>query len=180
MKSRKEIEQLSTVMNSKKAPNTSYVYFLIDKGDIVYVGITKDVGGRLMSHLSSVKVFDAYYFEPVSTEDAYKAESDYINKFKPKYNKRPGYKTGTIGFKTKRMLQWIDEPVIDYIVEKYQDVLSPYFPNPKSCFYSTEDIENVLSKEVDLGVIKVIELPGRFPWEETFYQHVFAKEEQHG
>lgn len=63
----------------------SFVYFLIDGSEIVYVGKTTMGIARLLSHCG-VKEFDSYSTISCKPEHLDKMESHYIYKFAPKYN----------------------------------------------------------------------------------------------
>lgn len=64
------------------------VYFLIDGDEVVYVGITSDIHNRIIQHIQeNKKVFDKYTFIECGDE-RWSAESNYVVKFKPKYNKK--------------------------------------------------------------------------------------------
>ena len=66
------------------------VYFLICKGNIVYVGSSKDVMTRITNHrknmFSTGKFFDSYYIMRSNHKDIRQLEPKYIKMFKPKYN----------------------------------------------------------------------------------------------
>lgn len=61
------------------------VYFLINDGEIVYVGQSKLGLSRVYQHRD--KVFDGVYYIPVKADMLDTVENYYILKFKPKYNK---------------------------------------------------------------------------------------------
>lgn len=64
-----------------------FVYFLLDKNEIVYVGKTVNFNQRLKHHMQSKK-FDSYFLlKCESQSEIDKLEFDYIVKFEPKYNK---------------------------------------------------------------------------------------------
>lgn len=64
---------------------TPGVYFLISKGDVVYVGQSKNVHVRINRHVVD-KVFDVALYLPVAAPDLDRVEAHWINKLKPKYN----------------------------------------------------------------------------------------------
>lgn len=65
-----------------------YVYFLIDKDKVVYVGQTKCTWPqRIDNHLrEGQKVFDDVWYVGVPIKELDNVEKKYIKKFKPKYN----------------------------------------------------------------------------------------------
>ena len=71
----------------------SIVYCLIDKDEIVYVGVSKNLQTRIQNHIKdSSKEFDSWNIlkriPPHFTHsDVSEYESNYIKMFKPKYNK---------------------------------------------------------------------------------------------
>jgi hypothetical protein len=107
------------------------IYFLISKGEIVYVG-KSGYGGfdRIGQHLKySDKVFDSYFIESCKEEEILNAETEYIVKFNPKYNKsiptNKKYATASaiismFNFWTKEKLyRFIGENEIKLYGEKY-------------------------------------------------------------
>jgi excisionase family DNA binding protein len=63
----------------------SCIYFLINQGEIVYVGQTVKSFRRISDHVD--KEFDAFHIIPTSQDDLNRLEKLYIARFKPKYNK---------------------------------------------------------------------------------------------
>ena len=61
------------------------IYFLIDRGEIVYIGATTRWPGRLSGHIN--KNFNAVRFIPCRQSKLHKYELRWIFKFKPKLNK---------------------------------------------------------------------------------------------
>lgn len=70
------------------APKSCGIYFLIRKGEIVYVGKTTDVFQRLSKHRRDGKLFDAYNFMPCREGQLDELESRYIAAFLPLGNCR--------------------------------------------------------------------------------------------
>lgn len=72
----------------KGIPSTGrFIYFLIDKSEIVYVGQSKNYTLRIANHLKD-KVFDSYDLLPLSDDDDMDLiEFAYIAKLQPLYNK---------------------------------------------------------------------------------------------
>jgi len=68
--------------------NKFYIYFLLDKNTVVYVGQTKDIISRIQSHMYSDKVFDDIFcVDAFSDLDRrLNQEAWFIQKLKPKYN----------------------------------------------------------------------------------------------
>ena len=96
MERRKDIinmSDLSFILENKKSINSVYpirgIYFLIDKEEIVYIGKSKDIHFRISTHLENPdKIFTHYYIikTNLKTNRSLWLESEYIMKFKPKYN----------------------------------------------------------------------------------------------
>jgi len=69
-----------------------YIYALIHKNEIVYVGQSTSLLNRIANHCNSKKVFDSWSVIEslgsfVSTEKFTDIERSYVSKLKPKYNK---------------------------------------------------------------------------------------------
>tara|TARA_R110000796_G_scaffold61844_1_gene142954 strand:- start:36 stop:341 length:306 start_codon:yes stop_codon:yes gene_type:complete len=69
-----------------------YIYALIHKEEIVYVGQSSSLLVRIANHYNSKKVFDSWAIVEslgsfVSSEEFTDIERSYISKLKPKYNK---------------------------------------------------------------------------------------------
>ena len=64
------------------------VYFLLYEGEVVYVGSSENVHLRLKSHLNSEKLYDSYAIIDCCPDHVLAVEYFYIQKFKPKYNKK--------------------------------------------------------------------------------------------
>jgi hypothetical protein len=63
------------------------IYFLLNKGEVVYVGKTINVGNRIASHLSEgSKLFEDIYFIDVLEKQLDELEQQFIGFYKPKYN----------------------------------------------------------------------------------------------
>jgi len=63
-----------------------YMYYLILNDEIVYVGTTDNLIGRLKAHNVSGKVFDSYSFIEIDASERYAHESVEIVKYAPRYN----------------------------------------------------------------------------------------------
>lgn len=62
------------------------IYFLFDKGKVVYVGKTEYGLKRILCHVSD-KIFDSVKIKVFSKEILDEKETYYIAKYSPKYNK---------------------------------------------------------------------------------------------
>jgi len=81
------------ILKNKKSINPFIpipgVYFLINKNKIVYIGRSHNILSRLFIHLKNPnKIFTHYHIikNNFKTENSLWLESEYIMKFKPKYN----------------------------------------------------------------------------------------------
>lgn len=82
-------EEKDQCIDVTKFPRT-FIYFLVYKGKVVYVGKTKMGMHRVYQH--NDKKFDSIFIFPCSLEELDKIEGEYILKYKPKYNKVPNLK----------------------------------------------------------------------------------------
>lgn len=65
----------------------SYVYFLVDKGDVVYVGQTKQPRSRVNAHKKNPdKIFDDVRYIEIHENELDRIENLFIQAIKPKYN----------------------------------------------------------------------------------------------
>jgi hypothetical protein len=62
-----------------------HIYFLVDNGEVVYVGQTVAGISRPLQHTD--KVYDTFYMKKCAVKDLDKKEREMILKYKPKYNK---------------------------------------------------------------------------------------------
>lgn len=62
------------------------IYFLIQDGEVVYVGQSIDVLNRVAEHAAGPKQFDRYYYIEVEPQHLNTVEADYIVTLGPKYN----------------------------------------------------------------------------------------------
>ncbi len=71
-----------------KKPIVMGVYFLINKGNIVYVGSCDNIHKRITVHYANKKAeFTDWFFEEcLSRKEMKNIEIEYIKKFTPKYN----------------------------------------------------------------------------------------------
>lgn len=70
------------------------VYFLFQGDEIVYVGKSTDIVGRIKNHIQSKdKLFDGWDLRVFPVEKIGQAEAKYIRRLKPKYNRQgnPSY-----------------------------------------------------------------------------------------
>jgi hypothetical protein len=65
------------------------VYFLLDKGQVVYVGQTVSLASRILAHRKDKKQFDRVCFIVVPVNELISRESEYIKRFNPPYNRTP-------------------------------------------------------------------------------------------
>lgn len=64
------------------------VYFLLNKNTIVYIGSTENIYARIYAHVIRKKiVFDNVYFKPYEGKSLLLVEKEYIEYYKPEYNK---------------------------------------------------------------------------------------------
>lgn len=89
--SKKQVLSLSTPLSEiKYMGRLSGIYFLINEGSIIYIGISEDISRRVRSHsYDRLKTFNCFSFLENST---YKGLRDleylYIRVFQPKHNKQ--------------------------------------------------------------------------------------------
>lgn len=74
-------------------PIVAGVYFLIDQGEVVYVGQSRNIYGRVADHLfdmdadgQKTKVFDSFRYIAVGASIRDEIEQRCIAHFKPKFN----------------------------------------------------------------------------------------------
>ena len=73
-------------VHNENGEKTKKLYFLLDKGDVVYIGMTTQIYTRALNHRKD-KVFDEIQFlEFPQRHDTHKLEKSLIFYFKPKYN----------------------------------------------------------------------------------------------
>ena len=75
---------------SRKMPYEllSGIYFLVNSSEVVYIGASVNVHGRLAQHRNEGnKPFDSYFFVPCAPEELYWLELHYIRKFCPRLNR---------------------------------------------------------------------------------------------
>lgn len=66
------------------------IYFLLLRGEIVYVGQTKDFLARIYRHKRERKEFDGFAFMQCGADQLDELEADYIDAFLPPYNRSTG------------------------------------------------------------------------------------------
>ena len=77
----------NTIDITKKLKSTCGVYFLKFEGQIVYVGQSRSVYGRVSTHKAErTKKFDQITFMPCDPKELNEFEGFFINLLKPKYN----------------------------------------------------------------------------------------------
>ncbi len=67
-------------------PGDRYIYSLISKGDVVYIGQSKDLKTRVYSHLIDGKVFDQIEYYECTESEANELEANAIVRESPKLN----------------------------------------------------------------------------------------------
>lgn len=106
MLSKNQIVQLSGPTTKKIIQG---VYFLVYKGDIVYVGSAFDVYSRLKIHKQGRFIFNKwFYIEFNDKEKRLETEYKYIRKFKPLYNFKhnPDFENGKKEILRTFLKQW--------------------------------------------------------------------------
>lgn len=63
------------------------IYFLISGGEIVYIGKSKNVSGRLRDHIKNGRGFDRFTVHHCTEEELDGLEKKYISAFNPAQNK---------------------------------------------------------------------------------------------
>ena len=92
-----EISAIPTLCELQLSGESPGVYFLCDKGAVVYVGQSICVIGRVGTHVhQGIKKFDKAYFLPCPKEELDSIEIHFIRELNPKYN------GGFMGANTKR------------------------------------------------------------------------------
>jgi hypothetical protein len=71
------------------------VYFLMHRGEVVYVGQSIDILGRISKHRREGKVFDAFNFIPCERSRALALEAQYITALLPALNSSFGVREVT-------------------------------------------------------------------------------------
>lgn len=91
MSKKKSIKEIKELHRFELRNNIGGVYFLFDEDDVVYVGQSKNVHGRVRNHHD--KHFDSYSFiQEERITKRLELEAYYIDKFDPEYNfDKPDY-----------------------------------------------------------------------------------------
>ena len=84
-------EQLLRLLATRIRKNTIVkiggIYFLFDKGEVVYIGKSTDVFGRVHRHaIDGHKSFDAWAYLELGLDTIDKMERQYVQLLRPKYN----------------------------------------------------------------------------------------------
>lgn len=102
------IDESFIVSKSKpvRKPKTTGLYFLIKSKKIVYVGKGNDIRNRIEAHIGNKKLlFDRYFILTSGSpkQELLKMETEYIEKYRPIYNKlsNPDFHSG-------RKKEWFD------------------------------------------------------------------------
>lgn len=87
-RSRCGVEQIEGILTIDLSllPCLSAVYFLVDRGEVVYVGQSVNFLRRVLKHMEK-KVFDRAFYVPTPMADLVATEKKYIRRFRPKYNR---------------------------------------------------------------------------------------------
>lgn len=80
------IEHKEAIENSVQAPTYNGIYFLIERGYVIYIGKSSNILVRLGQHAQRIK-FDAYACFSIEKEFTGQVERWLIDKFKPELNK---------------------------------------------------------------------------------------------
>lgn len=78
------LEEDAIVGRARPYPRETGVYFLIDRFEIVYVGMSFDILSRIPAHAD--KAFDRVFWITCPHQYVGSVEKHYIEKFRPKYN----------------------------------------------------------------------------------------------
>lgn len=91
---------------------THYIYFLLRRGKVVYIGCSRNVDGRLQAHKYAKPHTKVRIMGPYPKDAAFANETRWIKKFRPVYNlglkatfrkkKDPSEKVIMVGFYIKR------------------------------------------------------------------------------
>ena len=84
-----DIELSEILEDSRPVAKRCGIYFLIDAGEIVYIGQSTNILDRVGSHFSEGKTFDRYYAVDVPKRYLNEVESFLIHRFKPRDNRTP-------------------------------------------------------------------------------------------
>ena len=90
MSAMQNIDLETLIKSAVKIPeqlcSASVIYFLLDSGEVIYVGQTRQLFVRLAAHMMD-KTFDSYAAFPVAPEAANDMEAEMIVRFMPPLNK---------------------------------------------------------------------------------------------
>lgn len=82
-------DNLSRIEILEKNPKSG-CYFLFNKGEVVYVGISADISHRIINHSKTKEFDEVKYLNEPNYIRANLIESYYIDELNPLYNKKPG------------------------------------------------------------------------------------------
>lgn len=112
---------------AKKIPktlcDTSVIYFLLDKGEIIYVGQTKQLLARLAAHMTD-KTFDSYAAFPVPASEANDAEAAMIVRFNPPLNKGVPVQRRYVSYDRLKRLYGLPKKKVQALIGKECFVIS--------------------------------------------------------
>ena len=80
-----ELKDIPCLYESDNMAMSPCVYFLVDKGKVVYVGQTVNLNARLYEHVK-YKKFDRVFYTLVAQDKMIEIERQFILKLNPKYN----------------------------------------------------------------------------------------------
>lgn len=82
------MENINSIINKSYSAEACGIYFLISKGNVVYVGQSLCIYARIGTHLTEKsKQFDSWSWIPCDASLLDSLEEEYILKFNPIYNK---------------------------------------------------------------------------------------------
>ena len=120
------------------------VYFLLSKGQVVYVGKTEKGLLRILSHCTN-KVFDEIKIKKVTLSKLEEYETKYIAKYNPKYNSllTNAYSSAKIKriLKTEHNVVVLKREIDRYIVSSVRD----YYTFNGCKYISKKDLKKCIS-----------------------------------
>ena len=144
-------KDIITVPKYKKC----FVYFLLNDGEVVYVGQTQNGLTRPLSHHD--KIFDEIKILYCSADELDLTEDKYIRKYKPIYNKQSNY---AIRWSLKRVRDCIrnQTDLTDYTVPKLKKVLKKLNITPEKDYFNGKE---TISFDDYISVMEYIKKEGK-------------------
>jgi hypothetical protein len=110
---------IEAVIKETRRNRNCFIYFLVNDGNLVYVGKSNNgILGRINSHIKD-KDFDSAYYVAISSEELLdEYERKYIVKYKPKYNKQLFYRDvpmNILDLKTLKVHSWSKNDMVENI-----------------------------------------------------------------